>query len=683
MQGPSTALPVDSATGVALWGVSGGDVLALPLGVLPPAKTDSFFVAHLRLRPKGFDALPAGCTVVLQATPAGTWKPATFAQYAASQFVAQSAAGQAVPKAAQRIAPPKGLEALPPWENPAVAPEDQQASLEALGLSANGPAGMATAAAPLRVGAEAGPQAAGCAATGSGGPSGLVWLVLLAGGIAWVWRRRRIPSALVLAGGALATTLAPAPAHAGSCTIYGYIEYWDTRPVRQPSWTAPQPRTGVRYEACDVTGASVPDNCLPGDPNCCFTPLRFATVKLYRFGSSTPVDTYAMGRTGYYTVTDPNCAYGTEYNLEVEFVQTQPLASMELHMLDGSNDDLALVHFDALTPVSGQTYYYRGHHHLNQKGDTTAIAGDWAAMWESLNDVFYALRYDESETRFQHHPGNTGYDLIVARYYLSGLSYSSAKCDSLIKLLAAEARTRTVTHMAGHIEHMRVLGCSRWLNPDVNPTVGPMAADGQSYEGSLQESIADLIGMLGWWDADTASHASVFAWLTNTFGTPCVDTSTLNNVNDAGRARNNWLALWEWLDRDTSGADQYSDIIDVSVKQLFDTVEAWMNGSCTSANHSRCEFDNTNTPGYCSPTYTTEACCSSQTSCSGGAGSVCTPQGDCAGPDAHGGNIADWARWMTSQLGGNYSDYLHSLTASPCMGSADNTWPFLGGYHTD
>ena len=57
----------------------------------------------------------------------------------------------------------------------------------------------------------------------------------------------------------------------------------------------------------------------------------------------------------------------------------------------------------------------------------------------------------------------------------------------------------------------------------------------------------------------------------------------------------------------------------------------------------------------------------------------------CRGPDAHGGNIADWAYWLRQEMGGSLSlvRYWYTLAASPCMGYFDDTWPFDGGFHSD
>ncbi|HRE88723.1 MAG TPA: hypothetical protein PK095_06230, partial [Myxococcota bacterium] len=52
----------------------------------------------------------------------------------------------------------------------------------------------------------------------------------------------------------------------------------------------------------------------------------------------------------------------------------------------------------------------------------------------------------------------------------------------------------------------------------------------------------------------------------------------------------------------------------------------------------------------------------------------------CASGDPHGGNLADLAVRLTTGAGCNY---LQTLMSSPCVGAADNTYPFTGGYRTD
>lgn len=57
--------------------------------------------------------------------------------------------------------------------------------------------------------------------------------------------------------------------------------------------------------------------------------------------------------------------------------------------------------------------------------------------------------------------------------------------------------------------------------------------------------------------------------------------------------------------------------------------------------------------------------------------------GFCRTGDPHGENVRDWIHHIAAHLGVSETDYWRALATSPCVGVADNTYPFTGGYRAD
>ncbi len=703
---------VQGATSLSFEGLKGGDTVAIPLDLPAPSAAGDLIAVRIALSREQGSLWPASCNLAFEATPAGQWDPVPFRVFVDAWRSKDPEDYGAFLGGGIEPAPPK-LAHVAPWDNPELAPEDVAKSLQKLGLGAPP---TASVAGPLERTDGDVPQAAfGCHAAAPGNGAGRVALLVLLGFGGALWLRRRRAGALTLVAVFAGASLSPAPASAqSSCTFYGYVDFWDVRSIRWDQATDTLPRDGLRYGACDLCVDHVASNCAPGDPDCCFTPVRFAKVVLYRRDTSTPIDSDYTSRTGYYILQDPNCVYGTDkYRIELRYERQGFEGSFNLytHPSWSTTDwEIASQSIAFVSTHSGYTRYYLGRYHANAFGDGSPPAnlcptgggkggnpvaspsGDIATIWESVNDVFYHLEHDEGETRWHHHYQGSGDDPINLYYDSADDATTVSLCDAHVLIKPADARRAIVPMQAGHIAHMRVLGCTAWADPEHTPTIGPWSVVGQpqDYEGRLQSAVALLVGMQGWWDPNTTSVASMRKWMDSKgfTGTSCSNAGSANR-NDAAYAHNNFYALWEWIDTPTDGADEFADYVDVTIEDLFDAAQTWALQPCSSANHGRCEFDNTQQQSseYC---YDTNDCCPATGSCFGGPGTVCDkpPGGSskrCLGPDAHGGNIADWAYWLRLGMGSTMplQRYWMTLASSPCMGYVDDTWPFDGGFHSD
>ena len=68
------------------------------------------------------------------------------------------------------------------------------------------------------------------------------------------------------------------------------------------------------------------------------------------------------------------------------------------------------------------------------------------------------------------------------------------------------------------------------------------------------------------------------------------------------------------------------------------------------------------------------AICSSSEQCA--AGAICNTFARCVVGDPHGANLRDWTQFLPT---GSWQTVVSSI----CVGVADNSFPFDGGYHSD
>jgi hypothetical protein len=324
------------------------------------------------------------------------------------------------------------------------------------------------------------------------------------------------------------------------------------------------------------------------------------------------------------------------------------------------------------------SYNYLGNRSINSGGDETSFEGDLASIWTTAHDAFAALEA-EGEIRHRKEFGSANfYDLITYRFYNVASYGGFAVCnDSYIAVDDDQARTDTTAHETGHIYHGRVVGCS------ANKPAFPEYYDGAggwstSESNSLGEAIASWVALLARWDPATASTVDIYSdWA------PCAtdlsdpafydDTSDpddhhYDNNNDASAHRNNYMALWEFIDTDTGNTDAWSDSFDETMDTVMDALVTLQNTPGTQGqNRTADEMYQVNTYNYCDHT----AHCA--------AGQVCI-NSYCRSGDPHGGNIRDWVYHLAANLSRSDTDAWRTLVSSPCIGDADDSYPFRGGY---
>jgi len=214
-----------------------------------------------------------------------------------------------------------------------------------------------------------------------------------------------------------------------------------------------------------------------------------------------------------------------------------------------------------------------------------------------------------------------------------------------------------------------VVGCSG-DNP-AYPTYLPGGYDTYTAEGNaLRVGIPSLLVTLSRFDPEKASTMSIFGSLY-----PC-RVNGYQNANNASDERNNWHGLWELVDAspaNTSG--QGTDFVNSTVAKVLEALVDLQEAS-TSAfapNFTNYEQVLTEVPG---------SICFSSEDCPAGAACIGYI---CYSGDPHGENIYDLAYWMAlaDTTGVSRIQYYSTLVSSPCLGYGYNTYPFLGGFHTD
>lgn len=68
-----------------------------------------------------------------------------------------------------------------------------------------------------------------------------------------------------------------------------------------------------------------------------------------------------------------------------------------------------------------------------------------------------------------------------------------------------------------------------------------------------------------------------------------------------------------------------------------------------------------------------------------GPGEVCGHDGvaNCFGGDPHGNNLVDWLAQVANARQESQATYWITMMSSPCVGLADDSYPFEGGYRGD
>lgn len=192
----------------------------------------------------------------------------------------------------------------------------------------------------------------------------------------------------------------------------------------------------------------------------------------------------------------------------------------------------------------------------------------------------------------------------------------------------------------------------------------------------MGESIANMIRWLGFFDPETIDNTTILSF------EPCIDMSLYDNSNDLSNPRNRDWVFWDWIDAATDTSDSYTDSINITVKDVFDAMASWSTSTSCSAgtNRDRCEHSWSNTSAFC-PTGFSDDC---------GNGEVCVKNSGgtgvhyCyGGTDPHGANPRDWVYWISQELSLSETTLWQTMQGSTCVGAADNSYPFAGGYRSD
>jgi hypothetical protein len=392
--------------------------------------------------------------------------------------------------------------------------------------------------------------------------------------------------------------------------------------------------------------------------------------------------------TGFYLLEDPDWASGTYYRVDVHYERDGYPFTAILTGETGSTP------FESTTSwfISSTQYNQRPNTSVNSVGDTTSTAGNLATYWKTAHDAAEAIE-DEGDDRLRHLTGETGYDLITLRYY-DVVGPSKSNCStSAIHIDLTDARNSTVAHELGHQYHARVVGC------DNGAAVFPIFQwDPHHYktaEGiSLTESVAQITALITWWDPDTAETEDVY----DDFADCALNSDNWDNSNRASADRNNYLALWEYIDTSTTQpwVTDWDDNVDVTLTDMMDSLIAWFDwtsstcrddGGCWTG--EKCLEDIESTKRCHGRNRTAQerwmedagTNCTPKDSEQCDPGEVCSPGGVCFEGDPHGGNIRDWAYHLGVELSISATYITHVLWQTECIGYNDDAFPFDGGYH--
>lgn len=479
-------------------------------------------------------------------------------------------------------------------------------------------------------------------------------------------RRHRALSILLLAAASILWTAGAASAQ--SRLVYGYLSFWDTRPRSDLA--------GSKHPTCNPSIT----NCTPGSANCCFTGVPNVTVELRQdFYPYQVKYVAATASNGLFVLGTDDPITWNPYIIVVRFERDTAPLDMEIKLGPGvappGYPDQPVSTGIKVTLLQS-TWTYVGNMSLSSAGDQTSILGDLASVWTTVYDITKAFEADgEFRQRKKYQSPNALDRVYVSLRQWGGASVGSAHCTlSQIDVRPSSARGAVPAHEFAHILNGRVTDC----DPDIGGLPAFPHSNSQS-DGLLTsegwvvvEAFADAASILAFWNPAVADWPSI----RDGFGLGCHGHSGSDNSNDVGCVWNSANAIWDQLDSPATYTDDYADYIDVSVADLMDALLSWRdNVLALGDNYSNGE-------NFYTPTITP---CGGIQACAGG--DACL-DGVCVTGDPHGENVADWFfhLWLTQVPAGgdsNLGHYWNTLASHPCIGRADNTHPFTGGYRSD
>ncbi len=528
---------------------------------------------------------------------------------------------------------PEALKHLPPWDNPYVS--DSWQELMESGETAENP----------------GPQSVVLPGGSSGGNASstnpfLLVAVLIGLGCVAGLASNRLRLLATIAAVAVPLNAAQAVTH----SVYGYSSFWDARVTFSG--------TGARRPPCDVENTT----CTPATGTCCFKGIPRAQIELY---ACSPLNCYTVETDetdsyGFFLLSDPNWSSTNDYWLRLTFYRDGYPAQTAL-VADWEEDPEVV--WSAEIDMSG-TYNFIPNWNINPAEDETSDEGAWGAIWRTLHDAAMVAEV-EGETRHRKVEGSQNdYDLITARWDVtlpSGTACTGS--TSYLTLPADEGRNGLCPlHEFGHLLSLRTV--DDWLD-----VTGHVAWFFRSEGVAVSEAFAEFYVRLGMWDPDDALGATIRSYYSG-----CSDTSSTSNTNDVAWLNNSMWALWHMIDTSTDDADGNGDLVDITLEDMMDGFYAWQTTSGSQGDNK------TNNEFYL--VAVAQSQCTTNEHCD--PGQVCHPDhNECRYGDPHGENIYDWVYYMADVTGGSIRNFSYTLESAICIGSADNTYTFDGGYHTD
>jgi len=457
---------------------------------------------------------------------------------------------------------------------------------------------------------------------------------------------------------------------ASARTVYGRVVFWDSR-----SNPAPSAPLGARVPACN-TGLT---NCTPDDAGCCFPGIDSATISVNQQGVD--LASFQLFPNGWY-VLDFNGDDNQYYNFKLQYERAGAPGALTLTLSIPPYETPAVAVWGKIWLPSNTALYLMPDLRVNNATDTTSLQGGFASAWQSIAQAQRAVT-NEGDTRHRRlflAPSTDPDDPIVVAYALNS-AFGTDCTNSKINIPNSLARVFNPMILFGTIYRGRVVGCDSTVydsglvtgtNPAFPPTRQAAVYGVRGTESAgLARGLDYLVGLLAWYNPATTPELSM-----NVFA-DCGPTGLHDNSNDCAGLVNNGRGLWEWIDS-LSAQNQGVDNTDLTLKQIMDGLLYLKNTIGTS-----------NGQGQEASFITRTTVCSANEDCA--FGEACALQQSnftfkCAGGDPHGSNIHDLATALNGMGSINVTqrgNLLGSLESSKCVGPADSTYPFQGGYRND
>lgn len=432
--------------------------------------------------------------------------------------------------------------------------------------------------------------------------------------------------------------------------VYGKIGFWDIRDTKADG-------AGARHPTCDTSDTT----CAIDSADCCFRSVKDARAHLYSFDDSAFITQSGTSGDGSYFLYDPCWEPNKDYRIYIQ-PTTHANAWGDWRVMNSSGATQAslfgLVTFDmdggVLTSLSVS---------VNQPANPNTLVGETTNLFMGIQRTMAAMNAVE-DNRLRFGPTGTTNQLIKVRYYGAGTGFNCGTDEIFVP--SGHAGAQTPIWLLGYLYNARVTGCSG-TRPAYPPYLGGEYSWTTGEGNSLVAAIPATLLTVSYWDPQVATNTSVFNNLW-----PCFFDS-FSNTNRASSERNNFLAIWEFIDTDTgntSGAG--SDELDLTLGEMMDGLKSLRDEAGSPGDNG------TNAEAVW--VWVSTPPCSNSEQCS--AGHICRAD-SCYTGSPHGENIRDWVEHVYIELGGTYADYENTLDSSLCLGAPENSYPYTGGYRDD